>query len=365
MKNKIILIASLLIFISLYTKAENREWKKGYVITNNNDTIHGLLAYRNGEEDWKNCLFKKTETDSTQLFTPSDLKEFFYNEGVRFESINLEVKSITNLYFAECLLKGSMSLYYLRIKNEELYESYYSVNSSTGRIISIEPITDCTDFYAKNKRKNLLKAIFNFNPILNKEIDKHALERDNLIDYFKKYNELICSEYTCVSYNEEKKKRKKYLSISAGSIASFESESQSKQTSSYFSAVIGAKLYLNPSKISERSFVCFGLQNFTYYINNDEKNYTVNILSLSVGSQYRYMPSKIKPDIECGIFFNMNNPIINSNESSYYCTGIYASAGINIPCKRNEIPIHIYYSQALSFDQFRSIGLTFGYRFKL
>lgn len=370
MKNKIIII-SLFLCIALYTKADNKEWKEGYIITNNNDTIRGLLAYRNGEDDWKNCLFKKTETDSIQAFTPLDVKEFFYNIGIRFEAINLEVKSKTNLYFAECLLKGSMSLYYLKINNEYFYESYYSVNSLTGRIVAIEPLKDCTDYYTKIKRKNLLKALFNSNPILNKEINEHGLERNNLIDYFKKYNDLTCSEYVCVSYNEEKKKRKKYLSVFAGPIVSMENDDydEAKYSTRYFCPVLGVKLHINPSKISERTFLCLGIQNYTYYLKDDENtNSKLNVLSFSVGTEYRYMSSKLKPDFEFGLFFSTRNSIIDSSKNTNTFagySGFYTSLGINIPCNKTEIPIHFYYSQDFSLGYIRNLGLTIGYRFKI
>ncbi|MBS6267854.1 MAG: hypothetical protein KH586_02765 [Tannerella sp.] len=53
------LISVLLIFIPEILFAANKEWEPGYVVTTQNDTIEGYIAYRKSMEDQEKCLLKK------------------------------------------------------------------------------------------------------------------------------------------------------------------------------------------------------------------------------------------------------------------------------------------------------------------
>lgn len=366
MKNKILIIISICIFTSFYVKADNKEWKSGYIITNNNDTIHGQLAYRDGVDDWKNCLFRKSHTDSIEVYTPLEVKVLFYNVGIRFESINLDVPPIKGTFFVECLLKGDMSLYYLKMNNNKEFDSYYAVNKTTGITRSFSQIEEYTDYYANNKIKTRLKAIFNFNPEINKEISNRTLNRDNIIEIFKKYNNLSCNNQNRVLYQEKKRKKSKYLSIYTGAIGTLFKDECESSTNTYLSPELGAKLYISTSKLSERVFLCLGLKGYAYLTNDQDE--TINILAYSLGTEYRLMHKKLKPSFEIGAILNTYNSILNSKKIepgflAYF--GIYANLGINIPYRKSEIPIRISYSQDAVQGSIKNLELSIGYKFKL
>lgn len=362
--------------ISNLVHADNKEWKTGYIITNNNDTIYGLLAYRNGVSDWETCIYKKTESDAVQIFTPSQIKEYSYSEGLRYESIELNVKSKKDLYFAECLLKGKMSLYYLIINNEDPFKSYYSVDSETKRIINIPVIDTETNYLTKTRIKNRLKTIFNFNPELNKEIDNHMLNRDNLTYLFKKYNDITCSDNVCVTYNEPRRSKKMYLTPFTGFVTTFSKleEDERSKTSISLSPIIGLKLQINTSKISDRAFFNCGIQgsSFTSKL-GDGQIIKSNIVSLTFDGEYRDMQHPLKPTFECGLSFNKLFSKTYTNKEpdiSGQYLAIQTSFGISVPCMKREIPIRLFYSQNIftsprDLGFIKNIGLSVGYRFKI
>lgn len=46
---------------------------KGYVVTNESDTIYGELGYRDGTGDWKECFYRQQgEVEYKSLFSGTD-----------------------------------------------------------------------------------------------------------------------------------------------------------------------------------------------------------------------------------------------------------------------------------------------------
>ena len=63
------LISVLLIFIPEILFAANKEWKSGYVVTTQNDTIKGYIAYRKSMEDQKTCLLKRVAFFGNHIYS--------------------------------------------------------------------------------------------------------------------------------------------------------------------------------------------------------------------------------------------------------------------------------------------------------
>lgn len=79
------------------------DFREGYVISLENDTISGLLAFRTIEKRYESCVLKKGET--LEKLGPSDILGYGFYDDEQYSS---QVEDGT---FVEVLVTGSMSLY--------------------------------------------------------------------------------------------------------------------------------------------------------------------------------------------------------------------------------------------------------------
>lgn len=108
----------ILIFFTTEVNARNIEWLNGYIVNLSNDTITGILGYRNGEGDWQECLFKETiSSASTIHYTPEEILSYGYENGLTYTSKKVDVPSFNKKVFVETLLIGTIDLSYLKIAN--------------------------------------------------------------------------------------------------------------------------------------------------------------------------------------------------------------------------------------------------------
>ena len=78
------LFTSLLLSLNfvIYASNSNIEWMNGYIITHSNDTIHGILGYRNGNGDWRECLFKNSPQSEIITYIPEEIISYGYEKGL-------------------------------------------------------------------------------------------------------------------------------------------------------------------------------------------------------------------------------------------------------------------------------------------
>ena len=126
------LISVLLIFIPEILFAANKEWKSGYVVTTQNDTIKGYIAYRKSMEDQEKCLFKKDIRSPEFNYTPNELISYQYDDGLCFQSKNIKTAHLNGKYFVECLLEGIINLYCAQID----YSKEMNNRKSFGPIVT-------------------------------------------------------------------------------------------------------------------------------------------------------------------------------------------------------------------------------------
>ena len=65
----------VIVFSSLQLAAQS-DFRKGSIITNNGDTVSGLIDYKPDYILHTICLFKFTESDSIHNYKASDIKGF-------------------------------------------------------------------------------------------------------------------------------------------------------------------------------------------------------------------------------------------------------------------------------------------------
>ena len=110
-----------------------RDYRKGYIITNRQDTIYGWIDYRGDIRNSKVCSFKKTENDQATEYSPSDILAYRFIDSKFYVSKNVGTADAPNQVFLEYLVNGLANLYYFRDENSN--DHYYIEND--GRFIEL------------------------------------------------------------------------------------------------------------------------------------------------------------------------------------------------------------------------------------
>ena len=108
--------------------------QKGYIITNDNDTVYGTIDYLTDARNVKACLFKKNGEQEYKSLSPSDIKGYrLAGDGIYYVSRRFTVDEKEELLFAEFLLHGGVSLYRYFYD----YDNYFGFVDSDGKEVII------------------------------------------------------------------------------------------------------------------------------------------------------------------------------------------------------------------------------------
>jgi len=119
MKRKLFLCSFIFFVLFASLKAQSN-YKKGYVITNDNDTIYGLIDFRTDAINATRCTFKSEQAE--KIYYPGDIAGYkFSDEGKYYVTREVTIDSIPQKFFLEYLVQGMMDLYYLRSDGKVYY----------------------------------------------------------------------------------------------------------------------------------------------------------------------------------------------------------------------------------------------------
>ena len=115
---------SLTLLLSVSFVQAQVVYKPGYIITPENSRIEGLLGYRNEVSHAQGIMFKGDGMATERQYLPHELKGYAFEQGGRYEAVPLAgADSIVKQVFLEVLVKGTASLYYLKMG--DLEERYF------------------------------------------------------------------------------------------------------------------------------------------------------------------------------------------------------------------------------------------------
>src|SRR5688572_22358710 len=88
------------------------DFRKGFVITLQRDTISGLVNYREGANAHEICEFKKLENLNATSYRPDEIFGYGFLDDKFFESRKVQEENKSpRVAFVEVLVKGMVSLY--------------------------------------------------------------------------------------------------------------------------------------------------------------------------------------------------------------------------------------------------------------
>ena len=221
-------VFTFLISFSLLSFSQS-DFRPGYVITNDDDTLTGFIDYRGDDYNSVNCYFRPTMEDSRILYAPGEIKSYKFLDGRLYVSKQVEIDKVMRDVFLEQLVKGRANLYALApgvvagrtdryahstklffIETEEKgiqvlenTESLISGKDGSG-VLMDNQFVEYSKKYVKegNEYIGYLKLYFQDQFQLMDEVDRVEFNQNDLIDITTKYHELACPGEACIVYSK-------------------------------------------------------------------------------------------------------------------------------------------------------------------
>ena len=91
-----------------------QDYRPGYVIKNNKDSVSGFINYAAEKKNSSYCKFRPTMRGKSDRFTPNDLLAYGFYGDKQYESMTIPDSSIERKVFVKVLARGPMQLYEYR-----------------------------------------------------------------------------------------------------------------------------------------------------------------------------------------------------------------------------------------------------------
>lgn len=312
---------TVLLFSFLQLSAQS-DFRDGYIVKNENDTIYGLIDYRGNKVNSKKCVFKKDINAEKQVFTPNELTGYRFTDSKYYVSKEVDIEGQTELLFLEFLINGVVDVYYYR---DELGEDYL-IDDGSGNLYELrndkEEVVKNQVRYLKESKEyvGVLKAIFRESPMVFKKVDNINLNHKSLINVSRDYHNEVCDDQECIVYEKKLPKSEKAFGIVLGfygmSISGINDSFISERESGFTTyPAIGLYYKVNMPYFNER---CFFLYEGTYSRGRLSTSYAadpgngliyINSIDLIHDSfnnlvviKYEFPKGKVKPTFQIGMF---------------------------------------------------------------
>jgi hypothetical protein len=171
-------------------------WQAGYVISNSNDTIRGLINYGDYNTMSREFEYKESTNSEKKLFYPQSCTDVVFDKGAHF--ISKMINDSTKI-FVEILVDGKLNLYYTKLKRKE----YFFIESDTLPLRQLDfgtkPDDDNGKTYDFNNTKymGILKYYTKDAPNLSNEIKIVKPDINSLKKFTVKYHNEVCPDNSC------------------------------------------------------------------------------------------------------------------------------------------------------------------------
>ncbi len=393
-------LALLLCSVFILSLAGQNNYKPGYIITNDKDTLYGLIDYRTDFQNSQECHFKNDNSVSKQVFFPGRIEGYRFTENGKYYTsgqINLNGKDIT--IFLEYLVQGLMSVYYYENREGQKY-FFFEDEAGDMKVVTQEPDKIIDNKVYKDKRYNgQLRYIFNEYLPTEDYYNKVDFNQKSIIDIAKSYHDQVCTTgEECIIFENKNPDEKLidfrfsfYGGISWSTYYFNTTRSGNTYSNSHINPLIGAQVELiytrklpSFSVLVDLSFAQFRAP-MKDMGNKLQSEYEGLLLSPKIGIKYTYRKFKLQPSIEAGLLFsylfNLTSTIKDESFGDDYYRdytlkkrfyGAYIGIGLDYKIKNNQaIFIHATYdtymkgdlTQKNSADYIRTPQLRLGYAF--
>jgi hypothetical protein len=325
-----------LFLLSLVSAAlYSQDFRKGFIITPQNDTLRGYVSYREALRAHRVCSFKATSNHDVVKYEPTQLKGYGFDDNANFISKLAEVRdSVYEQVFLEVLVSGKVTLY--------KYDYFYFLEKDDGKLhrLIVKEVArerDGTTYIGKSTHHiGVVKVMLGDCEALRPSLEKFELNEKTISRFVGRYNQ--CFGGTAVVYKEKKSWFKAEIGILGGvSLSTLEVTSENDWndylTSPYHKStapVGGVSFLLSSPRLNER-FGFLGEAQFvksSYYSfsqigsgSSIQRNYisiTVSQVRIPIAVRYTFTGKKISPFVDAGFSTILNTRSSGSTTSELY-----------------------------------------------
>jgi len=201
-----------IIFLSIYvnTAFSQEEYRPGFIISNEGDTIRGILKFATDINHQNAVTYRKDLSGEDQTFLPHQLMGFGYSNGRSFETIQSSGDSTH--YFAKRLVDGKIALL-MKYVGKSSESSFHLYRQDTSLRVDIQPVQKKQiekegRNYTLNDNKYIgLLAIITESSVNDINLRKVNNSQRSLTKFIANYNSRYDNSYSTSVYKEESKYR--------------------------------------------------------------------------------------------------------------------------------------------------------------
>ncbi len=349
MKTKKIITLLLLLFIVRLSIASAGNYKQGYVITNQQDTISGWINFKTDKMNQEQCEFKQDLNHAARIYFPGDIEGYrFTDDGKYYVSKEIPLNGTSRQVFLEFLVKGMMNLYYY---DDTIIYYFFENQDGKMEIVSRKPeeITGrAGDLYSRTDNSYIGKIRYlfrDYQPIAQRA-DNLKFNQKTMMGIVEEYHNEVCTTgESCIIFQNEHPDKASviykfsvYGGLQLSNYTFGKSSNINVETVSNLSPVLGVQVNLLNPRWSKSFSVQLdaSLSQFKgekppfpelYRPAAGLTSYNSLASSLRLGVKYTYPKYKIAPTVEAGIAYtylfyssgeNKYAPMLKRRHLGYY-----------------------------------------------
>lgn len=370
---------TLLFLLSFFCLKAQTNFLPGVVITNEGDSLHGMIDYRSTSRNAHICEFIQEGNTQVQEFLPFSIKGYSFNNGKYFVSRETTINGQKESLFLEYLVHGICDLYFY---GDGIWYHYF-LEKADGQLYELTneekkvQLKDKTYLRSDNKYIGVMKYAFSDCPQLMPLINKAQLEHASLINIVKKYHDYMCDDYSCMIYQKQLPAVRVWVGTSVALNSSSLSFNKDKKLESiefganYFPEL---ELQLNTAlpRVSEKlSFQLAGEISKPHFRGNGfyaplaaNEDMTLRTLLLKgkAGFKYIWPKGSFRPNLTVGGNYGfLSGTHVHQVQQTIYDNRVYISETDNVPLpkiiKGFNFDLGIDYYSHASYIPFLRLGL--------
>jgi len=184
-----------------YTVQAQSDFRSGYLLMNNGDTLYGELDLRSDLKMSAFCKFK-TQNQEIKIYHPGEISGYRFINGKYYITKEFDGK----LVFLEYLVKGKLNIYFI---NDEHGERYFLDKEGVELVEipyseGIKQSGDTVYNYTSTKHYGLLSYYLQDATGFQNEIAAiKKPDHKNMINLASAYHKKVCKEEACIIYEKK------------------------------------------------------------------------------------------------------------------------------------------------------------------
>ncbi|MBN1187510.1 MAG: hypothetical protein JXB49_34860 [Bacteroidales bacterium] len=196
-----LVIFFLVLTVDTYTQ---RDLKKGYIITSENDTIIGFINLKSNINNSTECEFYKSQDSKPELFTPQNIKEYRIDNYKYYVSKDIKINNQEKKVFLEFLVEGIVNLYFYgdALNDHYFIEKEGALYPLSNNLRDVKGENDVMYQKRSNQYMGVLNQLFKDSPEVSKKVPNTVFAYKPLIKLTEDYHNSVCKDYDCINYTK-------------------------------------------------------------------------------------------------------------------------------------------------------------------